>query len=111
MVCFLLRPSYFGGAAIPRRCGTRSYFLDAALLLRTAAVVGERRHVLDRLDLETGRLEGADRALAAGAGALDLDLDLANAVLLRLVGDFLGGALRGEGSGLAAALVADRAGR
>src|SRR5438874_9846348 len=83
---------------------------NPALLLGTAAVVGERRHVLDRLDLEARRLEGADRALAAGAGALDADLDLANAVLLRLVRDFLRGALRGERSRLAAALVADRAG-
>src|SRR2546423_12594488 len=84
---------------------------NPALLLRTAAVVGERRHVLDGLDLEARRLEGADRALAARAGALDADLDLADPVLLRLVRDLFGGALRREGRRLARALVADRAGR
>src|SRR6516162_9780669 len=84
--------------------------LDSPLLLRAASVVRQRRHVLDRLDLEARRLEGADSTLASRAGALHADLDLADAVLLRLVRDFLGGALRGEGRRLAAALVADRAG-
>jgi small subunit ribosomal protein S11 len=40
-----------------------------------------RRHVLDGEDLEAGRLERADRRLAARARPLDEDLDLLQAVL------------------------------
>src|SRR5450830_2135216 len=56
---------------------------DAAALRRAATVVRLRRHVLDRADLEAGRLERADRGLAARTRALDEDVDLLHAVLLR----------------------------
>src|SRR5262245_52960677 len=48
-------------------------------LLGTNAVVRLRRHVADAEDLEPGRLERADRRLAARARALDEDLDLLQA--------------------------------
>src|SRR5438094_1060445 len=54
--------------------------LDAPPLRRAAAVVRDRRHVRDRRDLETRRLEGSDGGLAAGSRALDEDLDLLEAV-------------------------------
>src|SRR4051794_21596711 len=74
----------------PARCvaGGRS---DAAALGRAAAVVRLGRDVLDRADLEAGRLQRADRGLPAGAGALDEDVDLLHAVLLRPTGSGLGG--------------------
>ena len=43
---------------------------DSPTLGRTAAVVRNRRHVLDRLDLQAGRGERLDRRLAAGARTL-----------------------------------------
>src|SRR5688572_6525887 len=54
---------------------------DAAALGRADAVVRDRRDVADRGDLEADRLEGTQRALAAGARALDLDLEGADAML------------------------------
>src|SRR5690349_13791631 len=79
---------------------------DAAALRRTAAVVGLRRHVLDRAHLEAGGLQRADRRLAARARTLDEDVDLAHAVLLRTTRGGLGGELRGERGRLARALEA-----
>src|SRR3990167_5232263 len=69
--------------------------LDPALLLGAAAVVRQRRHVLDRADVETRRLQGTDRALTARTGTLDAHVDLAHAELARLGGALLRGALRG----------------
>src|SRR5690606_6229375 len=83
---------------------------DSAALRRTAAVVRDRGHVLDRVDLETGRLQGADRGLTAGAGPLDEDVDLPHAVLHGTAGGVLGGHLRRERRGLARALEPDVAG-
>src|SRR4051812_36793880 len=45
----------------------------AAALRGTAAVVRDGRDVADERDLEARRLQGAERALAAGAGALHED--------------------------------------
>src|SRR6478735_3548585 len=59
---------------------------DAAALGRAAAVVGLRRHVLDRADLEAGGRQRADRGLAARTRTLHEDVDLLDAVLLRLAG-------------------------
>src|SRR4051794_6927759 len=50
--------------------------LDAPLLGRAAAVVGQRGDVLDGLDVQAGRLQGGDGRLAARPGALDAHLDL-----------------------------------
>src|SRR6186713_2309127 len=49
--------------------------LDAPLLGRTAAVVRNRRHVLDARHLETGRIQCTDGRLAPGAGAAHADFD------------------------------------
>src|SRR5262245_45689777 len=87
--------------------GGRWSELDAALLRRAAAVVRQRRHVLDGLDGQPGLLERRDRRLAPGARPLDADLDLLQAELAALLGGDLGGALGGERSRLAAALEAD----
>src|ERR1043166_8503862 len=62
---------------------------DPAPLRRAAAVVRDRRHVLDGLDVEAAGGEGADGGLAAGARPLDLDVDAADAVLLRELGRVL----------------------
>src|SRR5689334_17473663 len=83
---------------------------DATALARTAAVVRQRRDVLDRLDVEPRLLQGADGRLAAGPGALDADLDLFDAELRRLLRGPLGRALRGERRALTRALVSDGAG-
>src|SRR5688572_6896551 len=87
--------------------------LDAALLARPAAVVGQRRHVLDRADGQAGGGQRADGRLAARAGAAHAHLHFLEAVAHGAVGGVLGGALRGEGRALARALeagVARRAG-
>src|SRR5207237_6678031 len=85
--------------------------LHAPPLARPDAVVGLRRHVLHAEDLEPGRLERADRRLAAGARPLDEDLDLLEAVLHALAGAGVGGHLGGERRRLARAFEARRAGR
>src|SRR5690349_6555948 len=85
--------------------------LHAALLGRPAAVVRQRRDVLDGLDVEPGGLQGGDGRLAAGPGALDAHLDLLDAELAGPLGGHLGGALGGERRALTATLEADRAGR
>src|SRR4051812_19283338 len=85
--------------------------LNAALLRRTAAVMRQRRDILDAADLQAGVLEVQHRLLAAGAWTLDLHLDLEHAVLARFGGGLLGGATGGERRALASALEPDRAGR
>src|SRR3954451_681134 len=83
---------------------------DSAPLGRAAAVVRNRGDVLDRADLEAGRLQAPDSGLTAGAGTLDEHVDLAHPVLHRLAGRVLGGHLRGERRGLAGAFEPDVAG-
>src|SRR5262249_32040260 len=85
--------------------------LHASFLGGAAAVVRQRRDVLDGLDVQAGGLQGGDGRLAAGAGALDADLDLLEAELGRLLRGGLGSPLGGGRRALAAALEADRAGR
>src|SRR5262249_12321204 len=80
--------------------------LDPSPLPWPDAVVRLRRHVLDGQDLETGRLERADRRLATGARPLDEDLDLLEAVLHPLACGSVGGHLRGERRRLARSLEA-----
>src|SRR5687768_6686899 len=83
---------------------------DPAALGGAAAVVGDRGDVADERHLEAGGLEGAERALPAGAGAGDEDGDGAHAVLLGTARRLLRRELRGEGGRLARALEAARAG-
>src|SRR5580698_11377221 len=80
---------------------------DPAPLRRTAAVVGYRGHVLDRADLQAGRLQRPDGGLPARARALDEDIDLPHAVLHRHPRGGLGGHLRGVGGRLAGSLEPD----
>src|SRR4051812_26150344 len=83
---------------------------DAAPLAGAAAVVRLRGDVLDAGDLEAGRLERADRGLAARARALHEDLDLLQSLLDALARRGVGRHLRGEGRRLARALEAGTAG-
>src|SRR5699024_6459608 len=79
---------------------------DAATLRWAAAVVRLGGDVLDRADLQPGRLQRPDGGLPPGAGALDENLDLLHPVFLGAAGGSLGGHLGGEGCGLARALEA-----
>src|SRR5690606_1286183 len=94
----------FPPAAAPRfrRAGAS----DPAFLRRTAAVVRDRRDVLDLKDLDAERVQRAHRRLAAGAGALDLDLEVLDAAFLRRTARRLGSHLRRERGRLARALEA-----
>src|SRR6478736_8790953 len=99
------------GAGAPTNGAPANGMSDAAALGRTAAVVGLRRHVLERADLEAGGRERADRGLAARARALDEDVDLLDTVLLRLAGSGLRGHAGGVRRRLARALEAHAARR
>src|SRR6266566_2857165 len=65
-------------------------------LARAAAVVGLGRHVPHARDLEPGRLQRADRGLAARAGPLDVHVYLLQPLLEALAGCRIGGDLRRE---------------
>src|SRR3546814_13545350 len=60
---------------------------DAATLGRAHAIVRDRRHVTDRRDLETHRLERAERRFATRTGAFDFDFERADAVFGGLLAD------------------------
>src|SRR5581483_4037685 len=76
-----------------------------------AAVVGDRRDVLDTGHLDPGVLDGADGGLPPRAGPLHQHVDLADAMLHRPAGGRLGRHLGGERRRLARPLEADVAGR
>src|SRR5687768_18475960 len=80
--------------------------LDAPLLGRTAAVVGNRRDVGNVGDLQAAGIERADGGLAARAGALDAHFHHLHTVFLRGIAGLLGGDLRGERGALARAAEA-----
>src|SRR5436190_4051873 len=84
---------------------------NSPALTRTAAVVRDRRHVLDRLDVDADRLNGADGGLASGSRSLHHHVDRAHALILGGAGGVLGRDLRGERRSLAGALEADASGR
>src|SRR6476646_12178398 len=85
--------------------------LDAPPLLRSAAIVGLGRDVLDGGDVETGRLQRADRRLTTGPCPLGEDLDLLETVFHALLCGSVGGHLSGKRGRLARAFEASRAGR
>src|SRR5580658_11111367 len=80
---------------------------DPAPLGRAAAIVRNRGDVLDRADLEAGRLERPDGGLPARTRTLHEHVDLAHAVLHGPAGGGLGRHLRGERSRLARAFESD----
>src|SRR5215469_16902994 len=84
---------------------------DPAPLGRAAAIVRNRRHVLDGANLEAGRLERPDRGLTPRAWTLHENVDLAHAMLHRAAGGRLGGHLRCEWRRLPRALESDLTGR
>src|SRR5690606_32091170 len=86
--------------------GITCHGLDPPPLGRTAAVVGDRRHVLDRSDPEPGRLNPAKRGLATRSRTADADRDGLQPVFLRTLGGLVGGQLRRERRRLARATEA-----
>jgi len=56
--------------------------LDAAALLRAAAVVRHRRHVRDRSDTNAQGAQSAHRRLTARTWAFDLDVEILDALVL-----------------------------
>src|SRR5450755_1586896 len=88
-----------------------AYSSDPAPLRRAAAIVRNRGDVLNRADLQAGRLQGPDGSLPARAGTLHEDVDFAHAVLHRTARGGLRSHLGGKRRRLARALEADLAGR
>src|SRR5512137_288389 len=80
--------------------------LDAAALLRTAAVVRDRRHVRNQIDADAQRGQRPHRRLAPRAGALDAHIEVLDALLLRGTASHFGGHLGGKRRGLARTLEA-----
>src|SRR6267143_1486941 len=91
-------------ARSPRPAGDRE--LHAAAFGRAAAVMRDRRHIADRGDRKTDRLEGAQRRFTPRARALDLDVEGAHAMLHGLAPGILGGNLGGIGRRFARPLEA-----
>ena len=83
---------------------------DAPLLRWTASVVRQRRDVLDRLDVQAGRMNGSDGAVATRARAFHTNLNFFYAILAGSAGSRLGSTLCREWGALPAALEADRTG-
>src|SRR5215469_2780294 len=84
---------------------------DPPPLWRAAAIVRNRRNVLDGTNLEASRLQRPDRRLTARAWTLHEDIDLAHAMLHRAASGRLRGHLRCEWRGLPRALKSDLTGR
>src|SRR5687768_3832691 len=69
---------------------------DSPALRRTAAVVRNRRYILDRLHLQSGSDEGLNGRLASRARTLNADVHAANAERDRFATGLLSGDCRGE---------------
>src|SRR5581483_11903319 len=98
-------------AALLALGGTIASHLHTPPLLLPDAVVRLRRDVLHSQNLQTRRLQRADRGLAARTRAFDEHLDLLQAVLHALARGGVGGDLRRERRRLARALEPGGAGR
>src|SRR5450432_64043 len=81
--------------------------LDAAFFARAATIVRNRRHVLDRADLQTDRLNGANRGLTTGAGTFDPNFHFLHAVRHRLTRGVLRDLLGGVSGAFARAFETD----
>src|SRR5256885_1455323 len=95
------RPEGFADAREEKRSSS-----DATALLRTAAVVRNRRHVRNRVDADAERGQCTHRRLAAGARALDPHVQVLDALLLGGAACRFGSHLGGERRALARALEA-----
>ena len=87
-----------------------STYIRRGVFAGAAAVVRHRSAILDRADLQTDGLKGADGGFATGARALDADFHFAHAVGHRLAGGVLRDLLRGERGALARSLETDASG-
>src|ERR1700756_3268671 len=96
------------GAPDTRRRAENSH---AAAFARTTAVMGNGRYVTDRGDVETRRLDRAQRRFASRTGTRDLDLERAHAMLGRLPNGVLRRDLRREWGRFAGPLESHRASR
>ena len=72
--------------------------------------MGNRGHVFNHVDLESGGLQGADRGLTAGAGSFDEHLDNLQSVLHRRASSGFSSGLRRVGSGFPGTAEAQLAG-
>src|SRR5436190_14711476 len=90
----------------------RSYScrLHAALLTRAAAIVRDRRDILDGADFQSDGLQGANGRFTARTRTLDAHFDFAHAVRHGLACSVLSDLLSGERSALARTLEAHTAG-
>src|SRR5262245_39821257 len=75
--------------------------LNSATLGRTAAVVWDRRHVADQLDVDARALDGANRRLASRSRPFHTHFDRAHPAVARYPGGLVGGLLGGERSAFA----------
>src|SRR5262249_46963228 len=90
---------------------TRTDVPCARPLTRAAAIVGNRGHVTDRGDGETGGLQGTRCLFPARPRALHLDFKGPHPMLLRFFRRVLGGDLRGIGGRFARTFESHRARR
>jgi hypothetical protein len=84
--------------------------LDTAALWGTAPVMGNRRHISDRDDADSSRLQSTNSCLTAGSRALHIDFDLAHSMIHRLACGRLGRHLGGIWSALSRSLEIGGAG-
>src|SRR5437762_1032016 len=96
------------GAAAASVLDSRLY---SSLLRRPAAVVRQRRDILDARDLQPGVLQLQNRLLPSRARSLDLYLNLKHAVLAGLLGTRLGGPAGREWRAFSRPFETDCAGR
>src|SRR5262244_1398169 len=82
--------------------------LYAASFGRAAAIVRNRRKVLDRPDFDSRRCQGANCRLASGTRTADADVDRPHAVIARHVGGVHRGLLGSERGSLARSAKAER---
>src|SRR6187431_930547 len=82
----------------------KRFLSDATALLRTAAVVRDRRHVGNRIDADAERGQRPHRRLATRTRALDADVEVLDALVLRRTAGGLGRDLRRERRRFARAL-------
>src|ERR1700690_1725480 len=96
---------FCGGADVASYVSTAS---NSTALRRTAAVMRNRRGVLDVAHFDAGRGQGTDRGLASGAGAADPYFHAAHAMIARHAGGVGRSLLGGKRGPLARSAEAQR---